>query len=97
MPAYVIALVAVTDMQRYREYMKATPSVIAEFGGKFIVRGGEAVTLEGAPETRRIVILEFPNLEQAMAFYHSPEYAQVKELRKGAATGDCFAVDGVPA
>src|ERR1700747_3807260 len=47
MPAYIIARVEVTDWVRYREYTKATPEVIAHYGGKFIVRGGESVTLEG--------------------------------------------------
>lgn len=96
MPAYIIARVEVTDMARYREYMRVTPGVIAQFGGKFIARGGAMVTLEGEPETRRVVILEFPTLELAQAFYHSPEYAAIKPLRAGAATAEFLAVDGVP-
>ncbi len=94
MPAYLIARVEVTDWPRYREYMKATPGAIARHGGKFIVRGGEMVTLEGPPETRRVVIIEFPSLDQAKAFYHSEEYAQAKKLRAGAATGQFLAIDG---
>jgi uncharacterized protein (DUF1330 family) len=94
MPAYLIARVEVTDWPRYREYTKATPGAIARFGGRFIVRGSEIVTLEGQPEPRRIVIIEFPNLEQAKAFYNSPEYAEAKKLRAGAAIGQFLAVDG---
>ena len=94
MPAYIIARVEVTDWTRYREYTKATPKVIARYGGKFIIRGGEIVTLEGQPETRRLVIIEFPTLEQAKKFYHSPEYTQVKLLRAGAAVGQFIAVEG---
>jgi uncharacterized protein (DUF1330 family) len=94
MPAYLIARVEVTDWPRYQEYMKATPGAIARHGGKFIVRGGEMVTLEGPPETRRVVIIEFPSLDQAKAFYHSEEYAQAKKLRDGAATGQFLTLDG---
>jgi uncharacterized protein (DUF1330 family) len=94
MPAYIIARIEVTDWERYREYTKATPGAIARFGGKFIVRGGEIVTLEGPQETRRLVIIEFPNLNQAKAFYGSPEYAEAKKLRAGAAIGQFLAVEG---
>lgn len=94
MAAYIIARVEVTNWERYREYMRATPEVIARYGGKFIVRGGEIVTLEGKPEKRRLVVIEFPNLERAQAFYRSPEYTRVKGLRAGAAVGQFLAVVG---
>jgi uncharacterized protein (DUF1330 family) len=94
MPAYIIARVDVTDWDRYREYTRATPEVIARYGGKFLVRGGRTVTLEGEPENRRLVVIEFPSLEKAQEFYHSPEYSRVKGLRAGAAIGQFLAVDG---
>jgi len=94
MPAYIIARVEVTDWTRYREYTKATPEVIARYGGKFIIRGGEIVTLEGEPETRRLVVIEFPTLKQAQEFYHSPGYSKVKQIRAGAAVGQFIAVEG---
>ena len=94
MPAYLIARVQVTDWERYRQYTNATPAAIAKFGGRFIVRGGETITLEGPPETARLVVIEFPSLDQAKAFYGSEEYSQVKKLREGAATGQFLAVEG---
>ncbi len=94
MPAYLIARVQVTDWSRYREYTKVTPDAIKQFGGRFIVRGGEMVTLEGPEETGRVVVIEFPDLEQAKAFYHSEAYAHAKKLRAGAATGQFIAVEG---
>ena len=97
MPAYIIARVHVTDMPRYSEYMKVTPGVIAKFGGRFIARGGESVTLEGPEETDRVVLIEFPTLAAAKDFYHSEEYHETKILRQGAATGQFFAIDGVTA
>ena len=95
MPAYLIARVEVTDLNQYREYIKATPEVIARYGGKFIVRGGEILTLEGEPENRRLVIIEFPSLQQVKTFFQSEEYRRVKALRDGAAVGQFLAVEGV--
>ena len=93
-PAYIIARVDVIDLEPYKDYMKATPAVIERLGGKFIVRGGEIVTLEGPEEKRRLVVIEFPDLDSAKAFYQSEEYTQVKKLRAGAATGQFLAVEG---
>jgi len=64
MPAYIIARVECNRWDRYCEYTKATPAAIEHFGGRFIVRGGEMVTLEGPEETRRVVVIEFPSLEK---------------------------------
>ena len=97
MAAYIVARVEVTDPIQYQEYTKATPAAIARFGGKFIIRGGELVTLEGPPETRRLVVIEFPSLEQAKAFYASDEYGKAKALRAGAAIGQFLAVQGASA
>ena len=94
MAAYLIARVQVTDWDRYREYTKLTPGAIAEFGGKFIVRGGQTLTLEGPAETGRVVVIEFPTFEQAKAFYESDSYHRARKLREGAATGQFILVDG---
>lgn len=95
MPAYLIARVQVTNWDRYREYTKLTPGAIAQFGGRFIVRGGQTLTLEGPPETGRVVVIEFPTFDQAKAFYESDAYSQARKHREGAATGQFILVDGV--
>jgi uncharacterized protein (DUF1330 family) len=96
MPAYLIARIEVTDWEKYQQYVEATPAVISRYGGKFIVRGAQSVVLEGEPETRRLVVIEFPTLERAKQFFHSPEYTRVKQLRIAASVGQFLAVDGVP-
>ena len=95
MAAYLLARVEVTDWDRYKEYTKKTPRAIAKYGGKFIVRAGDMVTLEGPEETRRVVLIEFPSFEKAKEFYYSQEYQEAKKLRAGAATGQFLAIDGV--
>ncbi len=94
MPAYLIARVDVADWERYREYMRHTPRVIQSFGGRFIARGGETITVEGPPETRRVVLIEFPTFQQAKAFYESSEYRRIKKFRDGAGAAQFVIVDG---
>jgi uncharacterized protein (DUF1330 family) len=96
MPAYVIVHVEVTDWEKYRAYMRHTPRIIAEHGGRFIVRGGEAVTLEGAPSAQRVVVLEFPSLDHAKAFYNSPDYTRARAIRAGGGEAQIIAVEGYP-
>ncbi len=95
MAAYLVARVTVTDPERYGEYLKVSPTVIEKYGGKFIARGGEIVTLEGPEETRRVVLIEFPTLERAKEFYNSPDYREARKLREGAGTGQLIVIEGV--
>jgi uncharacterized protein (DUF1330 family) len=95
MSAYLLIRVAVTDWDRYREYMALTPAALAKYQGRFIARGGESVTLEGPEETRRLALVEFPSLELAKAFYASPEYQSAKALRDGACQAEFIALDGL--
>ncbi len=94
MPAYLIVLMEVTDAEQYSQYTAVTPSVVSQFGGEFIVRGGKSATLEGPEEKRRVVVIEFPSFERAQAFYQSAEYQRAKGLRKGAANGSFILVEG---
>jgi len=96
MAAYIIGRVQVTDWPRYSEYMKLTPGIIAQYGGRFIARGGESMTLEGPEETDRVVILEFPTFDAAKQFFHSEEYRHARSAREGAAVAQFFAIDGLP-
>ena len=78
-------------------YIQIISRVIQKFGGRFIARGGEMVTLEGPEETLRIALIEFPSLEKAKAFYNSADYAQTKKLRERGGTAKFVAIDGYPA
>jgi uncharacterized protein (DUF1330 family) len=95
MAAYMIARIDITEPEQYKKYLAATPAVIARFGGKFIARGGETVTLEGPEETRRVALVEFPSLDDIKEFYSSAEYQEVMKLREGAANVSLVAIAGV--
>jgi uncharacterized protein (DUF1330 family) len=87
MAAYMIARVNVTDWDQYNEYIKVTPGIISKYDGRFIVRGGEMVTLEGPEEKWRIVVVEFPDLAKAKEFYYSPEYTGCQKDSRRRSTG----------
>ena len=95
MPAYVIARINVTDPEKYEGYKALSPGAIAAHGGRFLARGGDVAILEGEPEDRRVVIVEFPSMEQAKTFYASPEYREARAAREGAAEGQFLLVDGL--
>jgi len=95
MAAYIIAQIEVTDPTKYDAYRKLVPAALTKYHGRFVVRGGEIVALEGGWQPPRVVVLEFPNLELAREFYHSQEYGQAKQAREGAARAQILAVQGV--
>lgn len=95
MPAYVIVDVTVTNPERYPEYTRLVPATIEQYGGRFIVRGGAVEGLEGDWRPQRLVVIEFPSLEQAKAWYHSPEYAPARELRWQYSDARFLIVEGV--
>jgi uncharacterized protein (DUF1330 family) len=94
MSAYVLAQIEVHDWDTYKKYTARTPAIIAKHGGRFVVRGGETAVLEGEGAGRRIVVLEFPSMEAARAFYHSPEYQEVKRIRTSCSDGQFVIVQG---
>jgi uncharacterized protein (DUF1330 family) len=94
MPAYVIVDVQVHDPEVYAEYRRLTPGSIAAFGGRFVVRGGAAETLEGDWRPGRFVVLEFPTVERAKEWWASAEYAPAKALRQRSATTRMILVEG---
>ena len=95
MPAYVFANIEVTDPVLYEEYRKRVPATIAQYGGRYIARGGAAEGLEGSYAPKRVVILEFPSLERAKAWWDSPEYRPHCAIRQPAARGDLLLVEGL--
>lgn len=94
MKAYVIVDVTIHDPDRYEDYKKLTPASLLPFDGKFVVRGGRRETLEGAWDPQRIVVLEFPNVEKAKAWWSSAEYAPAKALRQATASTQMILVQG---
>ena len=85
----------ITDPEQYEQYKAASPGAVAAGGGRFVVRGGEHVVLEGDWHPSRLVLLEFPDLDAARAFYESEQYTAARKLREGAARLNMVAVQGL--
>ena len=92
--AYIIVDVEVQNPAEYENYKKLTPGSLVNYQGKFIVRGGETITLEGDWKPSRIVVLEFPTIELAKAWWASEEYAEAKALRHRTAKSRMIAIQG---
>lgn len=97
MPAYLVIDAHVTDPQRFAAYARATPSVVARYGGRYLVMGGAQSSLEGSHAPARTVVSCWPDRAAALAFWHSPEYAAIKPLRAGTGTFRVLLADGVDA
>ena len=95
MAAYIIADVRVTDPVAYEEYRRRVGATLDEYGGRFLVRGGATQPLEGGWEPQRVVVLEFESLERARAWYDSPAYRPLRELRQTVSEGRFILAAGV--
>ena len=96
MPAYVINDMDVTDPALLEDYKRMSPATVAQFGGKFLVRGGAHGVMEGTWQPKRLVILEFPDRAQAEAWANSAEYAPAKQVRQRASRSNIIVVEGAP-
>ena len=95
MPAYVIAQIELHDPKAYERYRAEVPATIAQYGGRYLARGGATETLTGDWQPERLVILEFPSLEQAKAWWDSPEYTALRKIRESASQGKILLVQGL--
>ena len=95
MPAYVVVQIAIEDAETYERYKALAPPSIATYGGRYVVRGAPGEILEGSWMPPRLVILEFPTVAKARAWWGSPEYAPAKALRRRSARTEMFLVPGL--
>jgi uncharacterized protein (DUF1330 family) len=81
MPVYIVSRVDIADRERMKGYMEAAPATVAAHGGHYIIRSGNIEKLEGETSCDRVVILEFPTREQALAWYNSQDYLPLRDMR----------------
>ena len=97
MAAYLLVEAKLSDPLAYEKYKTLAQAAIAQYGGRYRVRGGDVEVLEGDwSKPERLVIVEFESIEQAKTFYHSPEYQAARALRKEAAEMNILVVEGLP-
>jgi uncharacterized protein (DUF1330 family) len=95
MAAYVISEVDVRDPRGFEAYRNMAAPTIARYGGRYLVRGGQAALAEGGPEPKTLIIVEFPSMERLREWYASPEYAEALKLRQTALDRRLVFVEGV--
>ncbi|WP_298843892.1 DUF1330 domain-containing protein [uncultured Roseobacter sp.] len=91
---YWIAHVTITDAERYAGYQHHAPKAFAEYGARFVARGGDSTTLEGDPWQRHVII-EFDSKERALACYASQAYQMARQQREGACHASVTITEGL--
>ena len=95
MSAYVISEVEVRDAAGFEAYRTIAARAIAQYGGRYLVRGGAASVVEGGPLPKTIIVVEFPTMERLREWYASPEYAEALKVRQMAIDRRLIFVEGV--
>lgn len=95
MAAIVVAKVRVTDPDKYEGYKPLAKTAIEAFGGRYLARGADPITLEGEPSNERYVVVEFDSVETAQRFYDSELYLAARDARAGAAQAEIIVLTGV--
>ena len=95
MAAYVISELEVRDPVGIETYRALAAKSIAQYGGRYLVRGGAATVAEGGPPPKNIVVVEFPSMERMREWYASMEYAEALTVRRTALDRRLIFVEGV--
>jgi uncharacterized protein (DUF1330 family) len=95
MSAYVVSRVAIIDTEQMDRYLAEVPAIVERYGGKYLVRGRSVVALEGTWDHDRMVVVEFPDTEAALAWYHSEAYRPLRDLRQRSAAAVILLADGI--
>jgi len=90
---YWLAQVDVTDPDGYRDYVTANQVPFRKYRARYVIRAGRHEAMEGTCRSR-LVVIEFPDYETALACYRSPEYKHAMTLRQGRAIADIAVVEG---
>jgi uncharacterized protein (DUF1330 family) len=93
LPGYVVAEVEVTDPATFQKYAEKVPGTIAASNGHYVIRGGKAVSIEGDPP-KRFVVIQFESVEKAKAWEDSPAYDAIKPIRHSSAKSRVFIIEG---
>ena len=94
MSAYIIVDIEITDPVQYETYKQLAAPTVAQYDGRYVVRGGAVQTLEGGWTPGRLVVLEFPSIERAREWWDSEEYAPAKAMRHASANSEMILVEG---
>jgi uncharacterized protein (DUF1330 family) len=95
MSAYFVIELDITNLAAMGPYRAVVGATIEQYGGRFLARGGATELIEGGPEPKRIVIIEFADTAAFKRWYNSPEYQKILPGRLDNSTARGFIVEGV--
>ena len=93
--AYVVANIRVSNPEKFEEYKRLSTAAVHAHGGRFLIRGGKVVSVEGTWTPNRLTVIEFSSWENAEKFVRSAEYSQARAARRDAAFFDMIVVEGI--
>jgi uncharacterized protein (DUF1330 family) len=94
MAAYFVVELEITNQAAGEPYRVAVPATVAQYGGRYLARGGATELIEGGPEPKRIVILEFADAAAIKRWYNSPEYQKILPIRLANSRARALIVEG---
>lgn len=92
---FVVDQLEVTDPETMKTYAAGVSATVAQYGGKMLVRGGDFEVKEGSWTPRRVIVLQFGDMVALKAWYDSPEYSPLKEMRLASSRSNAIMVEGV--
>jgi len=95
MAAYVIADVNVTNPELFKKYSEQVPATVEQYGGKYLIRGGEVEKAEGDWGPTRVVVIEFENMCMLQKWYSSHEYSGPLRIRQQSADTNVLFLEGI--
>ena len=95
MPAYVVVQAVITDWHGFSAYSKRVPEIVTQYGGEYLVLGGQSESLEGDWGEVKIVLHRWADMDAARKFWESPEYEEAKKMREGTGDFRVMLVDGL--
>ena len=95
MAGYIIVDVEITDEALFEEFAEKIVDVVDAYGGKYLVRGGDAEHITGDWAPHRVVVMEFESVGRAREWVNSPGYAALADIRVASATTNMIIVEGV--
>jgi uncharacterized protein (DUF1330 family) len=95
MPAYAVGNVVVSNPDAMMKYVERMPALMAKYKGRILANDRAPTLVEGQAPVGSTIVIEFPDVATAKAFYADPEYKTAKGFRVGAATLNLVIVAGL--
>jgi len=96
MSAYIVVDTQLTDPELYEQYKLRAKPLAEQFGGTYLARGGPMVVKESDLwSPTRMVLIEFPSVQQARDFYESPQYRELLGIGRKAARRTLVILEGL--